>query len=86
MAAAIAATNPELPVSIVHAHAAALISVFQMITDRLGRSVLDGADFARVADELAPAVTAVLDDLDDHFGRLLSRARPADREHRDDDQ
>jgi AcrR family transcriptional regulator len=67
VAAAIVATDPALHPAVARAHAAALISVFQLIFDRIGRSVLAGSAPGAVADELAPAVEAVLDHLDHHF-------------------
>ena len=54
------------------AHAAALVAVFQMIGDRIGRGVLDATPAAAVADELAPEVDVVLDDLDRHFRRWVA--------------
>lgn len=74
IAAAITATCPTIHPAIVHAHASALISVFQMISDHLGRSVLAGTSPVAVADELLPAVEAVLSDLDSHFRTLVPPA------------
>ena len=74
VAAAITATCPTLHPAIVHAHAAALISVFQMITDSLGRSVVAGTSLIAVTDELTRAVEAVFNDLDRHFHTLLDLA------------
>lgn len=71
VAAAITATHPSLHPAIVHAHAAALISVFQMVTDAIGRSVVAGTSSDAVADELTLAVEAVFSDLDSHFRTLL---------------
>ncbi len=74
IAAAITATCPTIHPAIVHAHASALISVFQMISDHLGRSVLAGTSPVAVADELLPAVEAVFSDLDSHFRTLVPPA------------
>lgn len=54
--------GPELPVAKVHA--IALAWVFQTITDEVGRRTATGTPPRRIADELIPIVTAVLDDLD----------------------
>ena len=67
VAAAITATAPALHPAVARAHAAALVSVFQMIVDHTGRSVLDATSPASVADALGPEVAIVLDDLDRHF-------------------
>ncbi|QUQ66242.1 TetR/AcrR family transcriptional regulator [Kutzneria sp. CA-103260] len=67
IAAAITETCPGLHPAVARARAAALMSAFQMITDHLGRSVLAGEPPAKTADELAPAVEAVFDDLDRQF-------------------
>lgn len=72
--AAILATSPDVPPAVARAHAAALIAVFQMIGDRIGRGVLDATPAAALADELAPEVDVVLDDLDRHFRRWASHA------------
>ena len=72
VAAAIMATCPSLHPAIVHAHASALISVFQLITDHIGRSVLASASPPVVADELTSAAHAAFHDLDIHFHRLVS--------------
>jgi AcrR family transcriptional regulator len=67
IAAAITETCPAVHPAIARAHAAALVSVFQLLFERIGRSVVDGTSPAAVADELTPAVEAVFDDLDRHF-------------------
>lgn len=76
VAAAITTTCPTIHPAIVHAHAAALISVFQMITDQTGRSVVAGTSLVAVADELTLAAEAVFNDLDSHFHTLIY---PAER-------
>lgn len=65
--AAITQTCPDIHPAVARAHAAALVSVLQMIVERTGRSVVDRTPPEVVADELAPAVDVVLDDLDRHF-------------------
>jgi AcrR family transcriptional regulator len=75
VADAICATSAVPPV-VARAHAAALVSVFQMIVDRIGRSVLDGTPPDTVADELGPAVELVLDDLDRHFHGIPAHDLP----------
>ena len=69
VAAAIVETCPTIHPAVARAHAAALVSVFQLIVDRTGHGVLDGTPPDVVADDLAPMTDAVLDDLDRHFRR-----------------
>lgn len=72
---AIAATCPIVHPAIVHAHAAALVAMFQMVTDHIGRSVLAGASPEVEADALMLTVGVVLSDLDHHF-HTFSAADP----------
>ena len=72
VAAAIAATNPELPAAIVHAHAAALVGLFQYMTDRMGQAFVDDVETRALAEELQFSIGAALDDLDQNFHRLLT--------------
>lgn len=67
VAAAIVESCPTIHPAVARVHATALISVFQMIVDHIGRRTLAGATPQTVADELAPAVDAALDDLARHF-------------------
>jgi AcrR family transcriptional regulator len=67
IATAITETCPSLHPAVARARAAAFMSVFQLITDHLGRSVLAGESTETAADELAPAVEAVFDDLERQF-------------------
>jgi len=76
VAAAITETCPSIHPAVARAHAAALSAVFQLIVDRIGRSVLDGAPADAVADELTAATEIVLDDLDRHF-RTITAVSPA---------
>ena len=78
VAAAVVETCPAIHPAVARAHAAALISVFQMITDRIGCGALDGAESQAVADELAQAIEIVFDDLDGHFRALVSPVPHAD--------
>ncbi len=77
--AAVTETCPDMHPAVARAHAAALVSVFQMITDRTGRSILDGTPPGAVACELASTVEIVLDDLDRHF-KSLQHPEPAHSE------
>jgi AcrR family transcriptional regulator len=67
VAAAITETNPAIHPAVARAHAAALISIFQMAGERIGRGVLDRTAPDTLADELVLAAEAVFDDLDQHF-------------------
>ncbi|SEO80594.1 TetR/AcrR family transcriptional regulator [Amycolatopsis saalfeldensis] len=77
IAAAITETCPDVHPAIARAHAAALVSVFQLLFERIGHSVVDGTSPAAVADELTPAVEAVFDDLDRHFRSFHAPAAEA---------
>lgn len=66
-AEAITKTDPAIHPAVARAHAAALVSVFQLIVERTGRGILAGTPPDAVADELVPMVEAALDDLDRHF-------------------
>ncbi len=72
--AALTETCPGLHPVVARAHVAALISVFQLIADRIGHSVLAGAAPDAVADDLTAAVNVVLEDLDKHFHTLIRQA------------
>jgi hypothetical protein len=50
-------------VAVAKVHAIALAWVFQTITDESGRGTAAGLSPAQIADTLAPAVTAILDQL-----------------------
>ncbi|MCD2191840.1 TetR/AcrR family transcriptional regulator [Actinomycetospora endophytica] len=66
IAVALAATDNLAP-AVAKAHAMALVWPFQMLVDEVGPRLLAGEHPASIADELGPAMLAVLDDLD---GRL----------------
>ena len=67
VAAAITETTPAIDPARARVHATALIAVFQLIVDGIGRSVLDGTEPTAVADELTHAAEVVLGDLDAQF-------------------
>lgn len=73
VAAAIVETCPAVHPVVARAHAAALVSVFQLIIDRTGRSVLACEIPGAVADELTPMVEIAFDDLDRHFRSSVPR-------------
>lgn len=67
---AITTTCPNLNALVAHAHAAALVAVIHVLTDRIGAAVLDGLegrDRARRVDALRSDADIVLDDLRHHF-------------------
>ena len=76
VADAIVATCSGVHPGVAHAHAAAVVSVFQMVSDHLGRGVLDGMPPDAVADEIAPVVEEVFDHLDAHFHPSAEDHRP----------
>lgn len=67
MAGAIVGTTAGVHPAVARAHAAGLVSVFQMVVDHIGHRTLDGVSPQQVADELGPAIDAVMDDLARHF-------------------
>ena len=69
VAAAIVETTPGIHPAVARIHATALMAAFQLIVDHLGRGVLAGTSPEAVADELAPVVEAVFDELDRNFPR-----------------
>jgi AcrR family transcriptional regulator len=75
VAEAISATRPELHPIVVRAHAAALISVFQTITARIGSSVLDGSNRDDAATGMHKDADIALDDLQEHFLALVARTQ-----------
>ena len=81
VAAAIVETSPAVHPAVALVHATALIATFQLMVDRIGESVLAGADPQVVADDLAHSAEVVLDDLDAHFRTLSGgpHGAPLDR-------
>jgi AcrR family transcriptional regulator len=67
VSAAIAETCPAVHPIVARAHAAALISVVQTITDQIGACVLDGAPSDAAAEDMMRAAAVALDDLDHCF-------------------
>ena len=67
LAAAIAETQAVTP-QIAKLRGIALASVFQIIITEAGRRTRDGQSQDQIADELRPAIEAVLDDLDRWLG------------------
>lgn len=67
IADAIIRTSPGAPAIVVRAHAAALISVIQTITDSIGAGVLSGAAAAAAANDMQAAAEAAFDELDRQF-------------------
>jgi AcrR family transcriptional regulator len=63
LAAVIAETEPVTP-EIAHLRGIALAGVFQIIITEAGRRTREGQSQDQIADELRPAIEAVLDDLD----------------------
>ena len=63
LAAAIAATEAVAP-QIAKLRGIALAGVFQIIITEAGRRTLEGQSQDQIADQLRPAIEAVLDDLD----------------------
>lgn len=76
VAAAIVGKNPTLEPIVATAHAAALVSVSQSVTDSIGTSILDGGPDEEFADELARIAAVAFDDLDRFFRHTtISRER-----------
>ena len=63
IATAISETG-EIPPEIAKLHGIALAGVFQIIITEAGRRTREGQSQKRIADELRPAIEAIIDDLD----------------------
>lgn len=74
VADAITTTTPAVQPIIAQAHAAALISVIQSITDEIGARVLDGSSPQDAAERMQRAASAAFDDLDRSFRTVTSPA------------
>jgi AcrR family transcriptional regulator len=72
VAASITGTCPALDPIVARAHAAALISVVQSITDRIGASLLDGGPSEALAADLTRAAAVAFNDLDRTFRHVTS--------------
>lgn len=70
IAAAILETNPGINALVVRAHAAALVSVIQSVTDRIGRAILDDAGRAGIAKSLRADTELAFATLVDQFTML----------------
>jgi AcrR family transcriptional regulator len=83
VATAILDTCPAVEPIVATAHAAALISVVQSITDRIGASILAGGPSASLAAEMARAAAIAFDDLDRTFHAITSQrsSSPASTSH-----
>jgi AcrR family transcriptional regulator len=75
IAAAILETNPDANDLIVRAHAAALVSVVQSVTDRIGRAILDDAESRGVARALWRDALLAFRNLGDHFDATIGAPR-----------
>lgn len=73
IAEAIGETDPGLHPVVVRAHAAALVAVIQVITDRIGSAVLSDADRAVSAAGMRADADAALDDASEHFRALTAQ-------------
>ena len=71
VSAAILETDPALGPLVAGAHAAALVWIVQVITDRIGTSVLGGEVSDAVADAMQRDADAAFDDLDRHYEGLV---------------
>lgn len=74
LAEAILQTDPELNSLVARAHASALITVVQAITDRVGAAILSGADLGAVAQSLHDDAEITLIDADANFRAAKARA------------
>jgi AcrR family transcriptional regulator len=72
IAEAIGATEPGLHPLVVRAHAAALVAVIQVVTDRIGAAVLAGNDRDETVAGLRRDADAALDDAAEHFRALTA--------------
>jgi AcrR family transcriptional regulator len=74
VAAAITETDPGIAPIVARAHAAALVSVIQTMTDQIGGKIRDADTSDAAAEALRRAATAAFDDLDHHFQTITRRA------------
>lgn len=77
LADAIGQTDPELNPLLARAHASALVTVVQAITDRVGAAILSGADLAVVARSLHDDADVTLLDAAANFRAAKARAADA---------
>jgi AcrR family transcriptional regulator len=76
IADAIGGTDPGLHPVVVRAHAAALVAVIQVITDRIGAAVLAGAGPAAATAGMHADADAALDDAAAHFRAITALELP----------
>jgi len=73
IAAAIQQTDPAVPALVARAHASALTTVMQAVTDGIGEAILSEADVAATARELHVDVDAALTDASEAFRSTAAR-------------
>jgi len=73
IAMAIGQTDPDVPPLVGRAHASALTTVMQAVTDRIGAAILSGADLSVTARELHVDVDAALADAAEGFRSTSAR-------------
>lgn len=69
IAAAIAASTPDLPNVVAHLHAAALVASIQYLHDQIGTGVLEQAPQEQTAERLHATARTALDELSRAFGQ-----------------
>jgi len=74
IAEAIRGTDPELNVLVARAHAAALVTVIQSVTDRIGAAIAGGEDLAAITRALHADADATLSDASENFRATKARA------------
>ena len=72
ISAAIVQTSPGVPAIVARAHAAALVSVIQTITDEIGARILDGDTSDAAAAHMTDAANLAFDDLDRTFHSIAN--------------
>ncbi|KQO63449.1 hypothetical protein ASF23_04115 [Curtobacterium sp. Leaf261] len=73
IASAIGQTDPSVPPLVARAHASALTTVMQAVTDRIGAAILSGADLAVVARGLHVDADIALTDAAEAFRSTTAR-------------
>lgn len=64
--------HPGVAVLVAHSHAAALVSVLQAVTDRIGARILEGTVSAENADIMRADARDALDELDRQFMSMIA--------------
>ncbi|GAA4672596.1 TetR/AcrR family transcriptional regulator [Frondihabitans cladoniiphilus] len=75
IAEAIGVTDPTVNRLVARAHASALVTVIQAVTDRIGAAILSGADLTTVARDLHKDATIALTDAAESFRSTAARSR-----------